>query len=136
MPDIGLRRYPHPGKFEGGLLIDEAAYQFTMNGADEEVGESDSFGWFGLLKTKMPGDFVPDIEAMMKEVDPDNLPLTDTERAFLKRVVGCVVYENSQGFIDVTWYTNKRALETAWRGINKEYEAFDAQAEGADVDDV
>lgn len=50
-----MMRKSGPGKFEGEYVIDRAVYDATLEGADEECGESDAGGWYGLVRGG-PGD--------------------------------------------------------------------------------
>lgn len=45
---------PYPGKFEGNesQLMAQAVYQASLDGTDEELGDVDNFGWYGLVKGK------------------------------------------------------------------------------------
>lgn len=45
--ETGIRSYG-PGKFD--TILDAYVYDVSLNGADDECGESDSFGWFGMMK--------------------------------------------------------------------------------------
>jgi hypothetical protein len=46
-----MKRYP--GKFEGcaDQRLGEALYNASLDGCDDEVGDVDGFGWYGLIKT-------------------------------------------------------------------------------------
>lgn len=120
MAATGLRRYPDPGKYEGGLVIDEYLHRVSLNGSDEELGESEDFGWYGLFKVEK-GDLAQDIAEVMEE---DKEKLTKEEESFLRNVVGAIICENSQGFVDVTWFTNKRTRDEAWKKLEEDYEEF------------
>lgn len=118
---MSLRRYPHPGKFEGGLVIDELAYAATMDGCDGELGDVSEHGeWYGLV-------YGP--------IDPHEacgIDLTDDERAYLLSTAGCIVSEDSQGFVGVDWYDTKDKLEAVWLGMCEE---FEANCEDSDCED-
>lgn len=97
-----LRRYPHPGKFEGGLVIDEVAYQASLHMADDEV--SDEFSGASLIRGPIEGtgDF------------PD---LNSRERAYLASIAGCIIDEDGQGFVRVEYFDDSELLESAWSAI-------------------
>ena len=107
-----LKRYPYPGKFEGGLVIDEVAYIASMDGCDEDL----SFGgdcyvdWYGLLV----GDF--------SHVDHD-IELDPKETEYLATVPGCIIHEDNQGFVYVAWYESHDELMKEWRNLETQYDA-------------
>jgi hypothetical protein len=109
----GLRRYPHPGKYEGGLLIDEYVDQLSKSGMDDEVGEADTTGWYGLFK----GLDVRDLEGFARE---SGEPLTREEKILIRRSAGVIIHENSQGFVEVIWYDSKTELMETWDKIADE----------------
>jgi hypothetical protein len=104
-------RYKYPGKYEGGLALDEYIHSLSLDGADDEVGDVSTTGWYGL----MTGPFDPPSESEMREYD-----LGPNDVVFLKRQVGAIIHEDDRGFVDVEWYTNKRQLQRDWKAIVKE----------------
>jgi hypothetical protein len=46
-----MKRYP--GKFEGcaDQRLGEALYNVTLDGCNEDLGDVEGFGWYGLIKT-------------------------------------------------------------------------------------
>ena len=46
-----MKRYP--GKFEGcaDQRLGQALYNATMDGCNEDLGDIEGFGWYGLIKT-------------------------------------------------------------------------------------
>ena len=109
----GLRRYPHPGKFEGELLVAVPLYQLSLDGhCDEEIGDAcEGPVWFGLLR----GPFMDITEA-------DGEPLNEQEREFLASLAGAIVEESSDGFVSVTYYEDSDELERAWQELAGLYE--------------
>lgn len=48
--------------------------------------------------------------------------LNRAERRFIKRQVGAIVTESSDGFVGVTWYTDKSELVSDWYETEKLYQ--------------
>jgi hypothetical protein len=99
-----------PGKFEGGLRVDELVYLLTLDGGpDEQTGDAQSTGWFGLLKGG----------GLEEAVDPRGEPFRPNadEVAYLTEQAGAIVFENSQGFVDVFAFEDAAELEKTWREI-------------------
>lgn len=99
----GLRR-ARVGKFGGGLLIDSF---IGAGDFDEEIGESEFDSFYGILR----GDLV---EIARQGAQDEGETLTLAEEKFLKSQAGAIVNENSQGFVDVSYYADDEELEEAW----------------------
>ena len=86
----------HPGKFEGSGEIGEKLHSLMVDGSiDEEVGDVDGFGWYGLIiNTGL--DCAPDV----------------------------IVSESSQGFFEYTIYSSPREARDAWAHLGVEYDAY------------
>lgn len=108
-----LRPYPNPGKFEGGLIIDQLAYTLSLDGADDECGSVEEGCWHGQLcgPFKSDGAFA-DVSATARL----DLELTADELAYLAECAGCIVTENDQGFVSVQWFDagQDEALLQSW----------------------
>lgn len=120
-----LRRNEHPGKYEGGLVIDEHVHGLTLEGwQDEECGDVSELGWFGLLKG--PIDLPADVD------------VTAEERAFLGRIAGAIVSEDNNGFVSVEYFANgdDDGRDDRWGVIEDAYADADEDAEKEDSDDV
>lgn len=118
-----LRRYPHPGKFEGGLMIDEYAYGVSLDGgADDEANFGDGNGWYGLLRHG---------HTIFRDHDPFLEQLTEDEAAFVKQAAGCIIHEDNQGFVSVTWYMadEQAKMDEDWNAIVDEMDDDDADDE-------
>jgi hypothetical protein len=118
-----LRRVEAPGKFEGGLVIDQYAYELSLQGCDEEVGEVDALGWYGLFRGPLcKADESPAV---------DGERLTDAEVAYMATVAGAIVCEDSPvGFVNVMWYRDAEELERDWATI-----VADCGQDGDEADD-
>jgi len=94
-----------PGKFN--LLVDTIPHAYTMEGAhDDETGDCETTGWFGLVKGKL---------------DPTGIDGSDKlsadDRAFLARMIGAIVCEDSQGFVSVDYYDREEDMREEWERI-------------------
>lgn len=113
--DANLRPYASPGKFEGGLAIDEYAYALSLEGCDDECGSVAENGvWYGMLT----GIGEPAATARI------DLELTPDECAYLVNCAGCIVSENDQGFVSVEWYDagQDKLLVEHWDAIASDME--------------
>lgn len=94
-PDL-FRSYG-PGKFS--TYADAYIYELSMDGgADEEVGEAQYDSWYGLMR----GPF---------------------DHPQLKKFAGAILFENSQGFVEATFYESKKKLESEWKRVSSEVES-------------
>lgn len=97
--DGGIRRYG-PGKFD--TVIDAYAYGLTMDGVDEEVGTTETGGWYGLIWL----DEV-DRKAITKLAADDEKPLTSEEAKLLQNAEAIIFYERTDGIVETEWYERK-----------------------------
>jgi hypothetical protein len=116
----GWRSYG-PGKFDS--MVDSFLWGATMDGgADEELGESEGFGWYGL----MVGDILKDAERGAAE---NGDALTEEERDELRGTKAVILSENSQGFVGVDYYDNEDDAREAWKKLEDEYADFEGEAD-------
>ena len=115
-----MREYPHPGKFEGGLVIDEYVYQLSLEGGpDEEVGDVSNVGaWAGLMRAPL-----------YREDDEEFQNLTEDEKAFLREQKGAIISEDGQGFVMVTYYRDEKELKQDWEDVVNELGGFEEEEE-------
>lgn len=97
----GLRRYG-PGKFD--TMLDAYVYDLSLNGCDEETGESETTGWYGLLRGLLIDE--PFLECTLTAAEVDYV------RA---HAAGAIVSEDSQGFVHVEYFDTAIALDRAWQ---------------------
>jgi hypothetical protein len=123
-----IRSYPHPGKYQGGLIIDEVAHLITMDGADDECGDVSEQGeWYGLLY----GPIIDPARGDVQEVAGYGVDLNSSEATFLAETAGCIVREDDQGFVSVEWYETPGDLDGAWIAIVAEMCVDPSEAEDA-----
>lgn len=84
------------------------AYLYAM-GADEETGESEYGGWYGLCA----GPFEPSAEEIIE------FNLTDDDVQYLSRMAGAILCEDSQGSVSSRHYEDNDSLGIAWATCNE-----------------
>ena len=94
--------YPHLGKFEGELYATKYAYESTLDGCSEELGEVDGFGWYASFSDKIKG----------------------------RGPFHIILQESSQGFVHGAYYDTADDLAAAWSALESEYEEFCSEFEG------
>lgn len=103
-----------PGKFDSDL--DAAIYSMSLDGGpDEEVGEAESFGWYGLMRNLT----AKEVEDHARELGldmPGREELADVEGK------SAIIFENDQGFVEVDLFLPDKA-EQRWAKLEEEYEA-------------
>lgn len=94
------------GRFEGGLAINEYAWNLSLDGCDAERGDlTEGDGWEGLLL----GGFEPCATARIE------LEMTEDEVLYLsKRGRSAIVSQNTSGFISVEWFGTRAEARDAW----------------------
>jgi hypothetical protein len=121
-----LRRYPYAGKFEGGLIIDEYVHAASLDGCGETVGSDDG----GESYTSVDGPLLRGDTRLPNRADGE---LSADERSFLAIQSGAIIYEDSQGFVSVTYYDDKEAYDDAWARVVASYD--DEYDDDDDTDD-
>jgi len=106
---------PHgsPGRFEGEPALSRVVHLLSMDGADEETGDSvTGDGWYGLLRGRIDEHAFEDAGYR-----PD-----ETERRFNEALGGMIVHEDPQGFVEVTYYgkDDAAAMEADWGRVTRE----------------
>lgn len=121
--DIGnrvIRRYEHPGKFEGEDATSLYAYSIVQNGmCDEEESFGDG-GWYG----RIDGPFNP--SELRKHHDDEFGFLNRAERRFIAKQGACIVNEDSQGFFTCTWYDDLDEFLKAWKRVTDFFDRYHA----------
>ena len=88
----------------GAYLIDHYVYQLSQAGCDAEHTPA-SGGWYGLLRGGLDASATAALD----------MGMTDDEQTFLATRAGAIVSEQAQGAVNVTYYADRAALDTAWR---------------------
>ena len=123
-----IRRYG-PGKFD--TILDSYVYQVSMDGClDEETGESETTGWYGIMQEDSDGSLATAIAKAAYE-GGETLTLGETEM-ILRDFAGVILSEDSQGFVSVEYFETKAALHKAWRRIEDAVEEM-TEADEAEI---
>ena len=89
----------NPGKFENEMY----ATRFAYDNADDSLGESDGFGWYGIFSGPIKG----------------------------RGPFHIIVREDSQGFVYGEYFDTEEALNKAWEALGSEYSQFCEESEEA-----
>ena len=102
------------GKFEGGLYIDQYAFDITLDGVDDEIGDVSEQGiWYGKIYRG-----TDTIYSLIKaKIEEDEEKLTPEEEEYLADVIGIIVSEDDQGFVNVDYYESDEDLKKDWDKI-------------------
>lgn len=101
-----LRKYPHPGKYEGETMLTPYLHELSMAGCDDETGDVSEGGWYGLLR----GPFRS--EGPFADVTP-TADLTADERAYLSQLAGVILCEDENGFVSAILFDEYEADKMA-----------------------
>lgn len=105
-----------PGKFD--TILDSHIYELSLAGCDDETGESETSGWFGILRGLKCCPPFSDVSASWE--------LNEAELAYLREhPAGCIVSEDSQGFVSVEYFKTEKALDKRWNSICRYVEKFE-----------
>lgn len=104
-----LNDRPGPGKFEGNhsLSLSEKLHEITMDGCNEELGDVQGFGWYGLILSPFEGEEI------------ERLPLSP-----MRKGPSFIVAEDSNGFFTYTEFDDEDAALQAWHSLEEEYSTF------------
>lgn len=93
------------GKFEGNPdeQLAEYLHQLSMEGCDEDLGDVQDFGWYGLIFHVIKGN--------------------------LSKGQSYIVHEDNYGFFDYTKYDSKSKALEDWAILEKEYDDFMKETE-------
>lgn len=112
-----------PGKYAGNMYRRAAAYvhNMTLNGfAAEECGTVEyGPGWHGLVYLDLEAQ--DDVVALGWQPDTDAAPEA--------KPVAAIVREDSQGFVDVTFYDSEESAQADWAEIQGEYDELEGEEE-------
>jgi len=99
-----------PGKFEGEGNLGEWLYQQTMDGSNDELGDVEGFGWYGLLLFSKP--------VLVRE---------DGEDAYTFQAAICS--EGNTGFFSAETYDTEEEANDVWAKIEAEYAEFEGASD-------
>ncbi len=95
-----LAPYPHPGKYEGEINL-TAKLDGLEWGADEDMGDTETFGYFQLFTDLNSGEF-----------------------GDLGNIAAAILETTSQGFVGAVYYSTEKEARAAWAALESEYADF------------
>lgn len=116
-----IRKYG-PGKFD--KHVDQFVYDLCLNGGCDELGDVETFNHYSLVDLGKTG--LKEVAAIAKE-NGDHLTLEESR--LLRRSSGAIVEVTSQGFVYVTYFDSKHALDKAWKKLEDEWSALNGDEE-------
>lgn len=128
-----------PGKFDS--IVDSYVHAISMDGADDDVSFGEGEGWAGLMRWKKPGELLQAVEEIAKS---EKDTLTAEEKEVLQDILGIIMSEDSQGFVNVSYFTaaeTKKMLQH-WKHLQDEAassedgESEEVKAETDDADEL
>jgi hypothetical protein len=110
MNDI-IRPYG-PGKFS--TILDSYVYSVSLDGGcDEEEGSvSESGAWYGIMRNG---------RTIFRDHDPMLETLNAAEQEKLTSSAGVILYEDSNGFVYVSYYATDDELNAEWAKVVAEF---------------
>jgi len=121
--DDGLRLYPHPGKYQGETMLTPYLHALSLEGCDEEASEGEGCGRYGLMR----GPFAP---SSIADVFYGGVDLTAEELAYLAACAGCILSEDSQGFVTAQLFDAGQDAELMKEWIRLEARVLVANDDG------
>lgn len=111
MGSKSIRSYG-PGKF--ATIVDSYVYEVTLDGgADEEATyPQEGSGWFGLVWIDTPTR-----ERIREIAHEQDDRLTEEEENLLDDSKAVILFERSDGIVEVDWFDSKREAEEEWANI-------------------
>ena len=100
-----------PGKFS--TVMDEFIYKLSLEyGVDEEHSYPDGGGWWGLFR----GPFFLDTfgDDNLSAIGIPNLNSAEQEFICESASSGAIMHEDSQGLVEVDYFSNEEELEFVW----------------------
>lgn len=88
------------GKFD--TAIDEYIYRLTLDGFGDQTGDVEGPGYYSSIDLGFEI-----LQRLRKEAIENGDRLTTEEETLIEDSVGAIVYENSQGFVYVTYYDDE-----------------------------
>jgi len=104
----------------------------TIDGADDELGDTETFDYYS--KVKNDADFIKLVKEAAKDAGEK---LNVDEMLALKECRGgFIIHEDGQGFVNVEFYPTPALLENYWVKTTEDYEDFqDSNEDEEDEED-
>lgn len=121
--ETGIRSYG-PGKFN--KILDGYIYELALDGVDEEISLGEGQGWYGFLEfDEKTAKQVRELMATRHEPDEP----TEEEERLLTFTSAVILFERSDGIVEVEWFDNPVEAEEEWAEIEKEFSEDDDEEE-------
>jgi hypothetical protein len=109
MTDNGIRSYG-PGKFR--TILDSYVYSVSLDGSyDDDISVGDG-GWYGMMRNG---------RTILRDHDPELETLNAAEQEALTSCAGVIMFERSDGIVEVEYYDTVAQLDAAWKRITREF---------------
>ena len=95
-----------PGKFSDN--VEEWVYSQSQDGVDEELGDAQTYGWYGLM-----------VLDKLVTVNQDGDDWT---------FAAAILTEDSQGFVSVDYFDDEGSARKAWGAIQNDYSLWLSEA--------
>jgi hypothetical protein len=124
-----------PGKFEGELQLCEILYSMTLDGgADEEAGDVESTGWYGLMIDVKLSDLIDagkDMRISEKDIREDFDAVRAGKNYAVRRDerVHAILHANDQGFVECEFYPDIREAREEFERISHEIAVEEGEEE-------
>jgi hypothetical protein len=110
-----------PGKFS--TVLDSYVYGISLGGGcDEEESNGDAGIWYGIMRHG---------RTIFRDHDPLLETLNSAEQEKLTSSAGVILYEDSNGFVYVSYYATDDELNAEWAKVVAEF----AELEESDDDE-
>jgi hypothetical protein len=110
-----FERKSQVGKFDDNVA--ERIYQDSLDGTDDQLGDVENFGWYGLVKY---GDEAP---IRVKERDGE-----------ISNITAAIVEVDDQGFVSVHEYSSNEDVGREWKKVQEDYEEYLAKSPSGEGD--
>jgi hypothetical protein len=101
-----------PGKYSGEPLITEYLHNLAQNGADDETGDVQLFGWYAWRFRRVHSD------DLSQAYISGGLSVEEVANSLALVRMGCIIVEDSQGFVHLI--ADKCA--SRWDSLVRQYE--------------
>lgn len=98
---------------------------------DDETGDCETTGWYGLYRTEVCGSIGFTVDAK----DKTEFVLSAEDIEFIESRIGAIAYEDSQGFVTVEWFASTVELDKAWSAIEDDIAVIEDDI-GAAAEDI
>lgn len=109
------RRYPRPGKYEGGLIIDTLFDSYGLEGSDW-IGDTETDGFNAVLHDI--ADYSR--ENFLADADFHGVTLFGADLRFLADKRFAIVVTDNLGFVSVEYFTDDARAQARWDDLQSQ----------------